>query len=260
MARRYRNNLKEAFSIITKCFFNLGIGILLPLLFEAANPAFAQDTVAPAGSPSATPVDLTAIKHDIHQNKKNLAAIKKKIEQQKKIKKLTEAREKNVLSHLQQVDQALGKLRREKEANQEELDETRDRLDRLQSTMMQNRLLLEQDRTLLQQRLRALYRMSFRQPLLGGLLSSENPADLARKLKFETLLAQSNEKLMEGTLESETDLETASTEWVAEGRRKEKLLGSLGRQEKELGQKKRNRSVFLASLKRQKENQEQLLS
>jgi septal ring factor EnvC (AmiA/AmiB activator) len=236
---------------------------LVAILFLGAVQALAQDAASTPVSgvtPASTPADLKALKQDLHQKKKNLADIRKQIAEHNKIKKQTEAREKNVLSRLQRVDQALGKLRREKEANQEELDETRDRQDRLQSNMMQNRLLLEQDRTLLTQRLRALYRMSFRAPLLGGLLSSENPADLARKLKFETLLAQSNEKLMGRTLANETALETASSEWAGEEKRKKRILGVLERQETNFGHEKQNRAVFLASLKRQKESQEQVIA
>lgn len=220
----------------------------------------AQETPTPEAAPVSTPADLTTIKQDLHQKNKNLAEIKKQIAEHNKIKKQTEAKEKNVLSKLQRVDQALGKLRREKEANQQELDETRDRLDRLESNKVQNRLLLDQDRTLLKERLRALYRMSFRTPLLGGILSTENPADLARKLKFETLLAQSNEKIMERTLENETALETASADWVLEEKRKKRILGAQDRKEKEIGHEKQNRAVVLASLKRQKESQVQLLA
>ncbi len=234
---------------------------LLAAFLAVVSPSLAQD--APASdnpAPAFTPADLKTLKHDLHQNKKNLAEIQKQIAEHKKIKKQTEAKEKNVLSHLQQVDQALGKLRREKEANKEELDETRDRLDRLQSNKVQNSLLLQQDRTLLQQRLRDLYRMSFRQPLLGGVLSSENPSDLSRKLKFETLLALSNERLMDKTLENEQALENASSEWVGEEQRKEKILTVQEKKELEFERKKKNRAVFLDSLKRQKESQEQLLA
>ena len=253
-------NRKGAFSIFALRFFYSGLWILLPFYLTVASAAFAQEAPAPTAALVSTPADLKTLNRDIHQKKRNLADIRNRIEEQKKIKKQTEAKEKNVLSKLQRVDQALGKLRREKEANQEELDETRDRLDRLQSNMMQNRLLLEQDRTILKQRLRALYRMSFRTPLLGGMLSSENPSDLARKLKFETLLAQSNEKLMDKTVGNETALENASLEWAGEEKRKSRILGVLERQESNFGHEKLNRSVFLASLKRQKESQEQLIT
>jgi murein hydrolase activator len=245
----------------TALILKVRLGILLFVFLTAASISLAQDAPTPDNpAPASTPADLKALKHDIHQNKKSLAEIQKQIAEHKKIKNQTEAKEKNVLSHLQQVDQALGKLRREKEANKEELDETRDRLDRLESNKVQNSLLLQQDRTLLQQRLRDLYRMSFRQPLLGGVLSSENPSDLSRKLKFETLLALSNEKLMDRTLDNEQALESASSEWVGEEQRKERILSVQERKELEFERKKKNRAVFLASLKRQKESQEQLLA
>jgi septal ring factor EnvC (AmiA/AmiB activator) len=257
---KQKNNLSRGIPVKAIKIIHHYCWFFLLLFIMTAFSVLAQEPPAPADTPVSTPSDLATVNQNLHQNKKSLAEIQKQIKEHNKIKSQTEAKEKNVLSRLQRVDQALGKLRREKEANQEELDETRDRLDRLQSNKAQNRLLLEQDRTLLKERLRALYRMSFRTPLLGGLLSSENPSDLARKLKFETLLAQSNEKLMDQTMENETALETASADWKLEEQRKERILTAQGRKEKEIGREKNNRAVVLASLKRQKESQEQWIA
>src|SRR5579871_3531141 len=89
------------------------------------------------------------IKKNIHQSKKDLAAIQKKLDEEKKRKRQDEIKEKKELGRLQAVDQALGKLRREKEANEEDLQETRGRVSQLRSAMTQNQAQLVQNRELL---------------------------------------------------------------------------------------------------------------
>ena len=223
---------------------------LLGCALLTTSPLFPQD------SASAPATDSGQAKQDLHENKRDLAAIEKKIAEQKKQKYLADLKEKKVLSQLHQVDQKLGRLRHEKEANEEDLKETRARLDGLQSDIAENQQDLAQNRLLLKQRLRALYRMSFRQPFLGGILDSESFGDLARKLKFEMILAQGNEKLLSQTLESEEQFEGKSREWDQEERRKERLLSALGRQEANYSQKHKNRTISLDKIQRQKEEQE----
>jgi murein hydrolase activator len=224
--------------------FLLGCALLM------ASPLFPQDT---ANVPA---TDSSQTKQDLHENKKDLADIEKKIAEQKKQKHLADLKEKKVLSQLHQVDRKLGNLRRERETNEADLKETRIRLDGLQSEIAQNQQDLAQNRLLLKQRLRALYRMSFRQPFLGGILDSESFGDLARKLKFEMILAQGNEKLLSQTLESEEQFEGKSQEWDQEEQRKERLLSALGRQEANYSQKHKNRTISLDKIQRQKEEQE----
>jgi septal ring factor EnvC (AmiA/AmiB activator) len=226
------------------------------LLHLACLPGFlfAQD----AASASAT--NTGEIKKDIHENKKDLAVIEKKLAEQEKQKHLADEKEKRVLGQLQQVNQKLGNLRREKEANEADLRETRIRLDGLRSDIAENQQELAQSRLLLKQRLRDLYRMSFRQPFLGGILDSESFGDLARKLKFEMILAQGNEKLLSQTIESEEQFEQKSDEWNQEEQRKERLLSVLGRQEANYSQKHKNRTISLASIQRQKEEKEKMIA
>jgi septal ring factor EnvC (AmiA/AmiB activator) len=214
---------------------------------------FAQDGA------SASPTDTGEIKKDLHENKKDLAVIEKKLAEQEKQKHLADEKEKKVLGQLQQVNQKLGNLRREKEANEADLRETRIRLDGLRSDIAENQQELAQSRLLLKQRLRDLYRMSFRQPFLGGILDSESFGDLARKLKFEMILAQGNEKLLSQTIESEEQFEQKSDEWNREEQRKERLLSVLGRQEANYSQKHKNRTISLASIQRQKEEKEKMI-
>lgn len=239
-------NLKFKIQNFWAVFFFLG-------LFLATMPSFCQEI-------SNTPAtDTGQIKKDLHKNKKDLAIIEKKIAEQEKQKHLADVKEKKVLGQLQQVDQKLGSLRREKEANEEDLKETRIRLDSLRSDISENQQDLAQNRLLLKQRLRALYRMSFLKPFLGGILASESFGDLARKLKFEMILAEGNEKLLAQTLNSEEQLERRSDEWNQEQERKKRLLSVLGKQEANYSRKHKNRTIFLVRIQRQKEEQERMI-
>ncbi len=217
-----------------------------------ALPAWAQ-------SVGSTP-DAGQIKKSLLQNKKGLVAIQKKIRLEKKKQQQAQVQERNVLSRLQKVDQKLGSLKREKEANSRDLAETRDRIYRLQSEMGQNQAQLVESRKLLKQRLGALYRMSFRKPFLGGLLDSQSFADWARRLKFELLLAESNQKLLSHTLRHEDRLEKDSEQWTAEERRRNRILSVLGRQEKNYSQERAHRTVFLVSIRREQNLREQTIA
>lgn len=228
----------------------------LLFLFSSA-PALAQETPGVVDAPV---TNNGVIKKNIQKNKKDLAAVKKKILEEQKKQRLAQVKEKNVLSRLQRVDQKLGSLRKEKEANEQALTETRGQIDQLQGEMKQNQGQLAQSRSLLEDRLRALYRMSARKPLLGGLLDSESFADFARKLKFELTLARSNEKLLSETLLHEQKLERDTKLWSTEENRKKRIVGVLGKQEKNYSRERQNKTVFLSTIRQKQASREQIIA
>lgn len=221
---------------------DLRLLFMIPFFLLADHPSVAQTTPTPPA------VESAKIKQKLKKNKKDLAVIQKKIAEEKKKQHQEQVREKNVVSRLQRVDQVLGKLRREKDVNVQDLQETRQRIDRLQGEMSLNKGELAESRGLLKQRLNDLYRMSFRQPFLGGVLDSGSFSDLARKIRFELLLAESNEKLLDQTLQHQRSLERDSAQWSDEERRRQHILNALGRQEKNFSYERKNREVLLASI------------
>ena len=233
---------------------NLFFPVALFLLLLIADSTFSQ-TVGGAPVSSAG-----QIKKNLVKNKKTLADLKKKLKEEERQQRLTHVKEKNVLNRLQKVDQKLGSLQREKKVNEQDLVETRVRLSRLQGEMKNNQGELGESRQLLKQRLRALYRMSFRRPFLGGLLDSESFGDFARKLKFELTIAQSNEKLLSQTLFHEQRLEQDSSLWNNEEKHKQRILGVLGRQESNYSRERKKKTIFLVSIQRQKETNEQMIA
>ncbi|HEY5040134.1 MAG TPA: hypothetical protein VIJ93_13790, partial [bacterium] len=96
------------------------------LFLLSTNPAFAQQAA------SAPTTNAGQIKKNILNSKKGLAAVEKKLKEEKKKQRQAQIKERSVLNRLQKVDKALGRLKREKEANEADLGETRARLDRLQ--------------------------------------------------------------------------------------------------------------------------------
>ena len=236
---------------------NYCVPLLFLLLAMPPSPALAQETPGPADAPV---TNTLVIKKNIQKNKKDLAAVKRKLLEEKKKQHQSQVKEKNVLSRLQRVDQKLGSLRREKEVNEQALKETRGQIDQLQGEMKNNQGQLAQSRTLLADRLRALYRMSARKPLLGGLLDSGNFADFARKLKFELTLARSNEKLLSQTLLHEDKLERDTRLWSTEENRKKRIVGVLGKQEKNYSRERQNRTVFLNSIREKQASREQAIA
>lgn len=226
-------------------------GMVSYFLMAAAAPA--QDAI-----PSPSP-DPNQIKQDLLQNKKGLADIQKKLSEEKKQQRRDMAKEKNILSRLQKVDQKLNQLGREKDVNDQDLQETRSRINELQDEITANKSQLTQSRLLLKQRLKALYRVSFRRPFLGGLLDSESFTDLARKLKFELMLAKSNEKILSQTLDHEQQLEQDSKQWESEEKRRQRIVTALGRQEKSFSREQKNRTSLLTSIRHEQDVREQTI-
>jgi septal ring factor EnvC (AmiA/AmiB activator) len=219
--------------------------VFLFFLLWATIPSFA---LAATTAAAATP-DVALIRKNLIQKQRDLADIQKKLQEEKKKQKQTKAKEKSVLGRLHQVDKTLMHLRRQKEANQDDLEETRRRLDLLRSDIGRNQIQLTQNRELLKQRLLTLYRGKFRSPLLGGILASESSADLTRKLKFEMMLAESNETLLHRTLAQEQKLQQTSREWLREQNRKQRILGTLNRQENTYSKERNNRAAFLSDIR-----------
>jgi murein hydrolase activator len=199
-------------------------------------------------APAATP-DNALIRKNLIQKQRDLAAIQEKLKEEKKKQKQTKAQEKSVLGRLHRVDKTLMRLRREKDANTDDLAETRRRLDLLRSDIGRNQVHLAQNREMLKQRMLAMYRGRFRSPFLGGILDSESSADLTRRLKFEMLLAETNEELLSRTLAEEKKLKKYSLEWLREQNRKQRILGTLNRQEKNYSQERENRAAFLSDIR-----------
>jgi septal ring factor EnvC (AmiA/AmiB activator) len=220
---------------------------------ESAQP----NPVARPEAPQQVPTVTT--KQNLLQNKEGLADIKKKINEEKKKEKLDELKEKHVLNRIHRVDLTLHKLRKAKATNQVDLRLSEAKTARLQEAVQEKQEQLEQSRQMLAQRLRDLYRASFHHPILGGLLDAENFTDLARKLKFGIMLARSNEKLLARTLQDEDRLKKDSSQWIVEADRKQKMIKTIDRKEKNYDQEQKNHAVSLENIRKQKEQREKTI-
>ncbi len=196
---------------------------------------------------------------DLSDNKAGLKDIQKQINEEKKKEKQNELKEKHVLNRLHRVDATLHKIRKAKETNQAVLQQSKAQSTELQGRVEEKQEELEQSRQMLAQRLRELYQTSFYHPLLGGLLEADNISDLARKLKFDLMLAKSNEKLLTKILQDEDRLRKVSTLWTVEANQKQRLLNTLNRTEQNYDREQKNRTVSLENIRKQKEQQEETI-
>jgi septal ring factor EnvC (AmiA/AmiB activator) len=229
-----------------KLFFLTFLFILITNVW--VGPLLAQDV---------TPTAVT--QEDLTSNKEGLKDIQKQINEEKRKEKQDELKEKHVLNRLRKVDVTLHKIRKAKETNQAVLQQSKAQSTELQGRAEEKQVELEQSRQMLAQRLRELYRTSFYHPLLGGLLESDNVMDLSRKLKFDIMLAKSNEKLLDKILQDEDRLKKVSTLWTVEANQKQRLLNTLDRKEKNYDREQKNRTVSLESIRKQKEQQEETI-
>jgi len=230
-------------------------------------PSGVQQAPADSTSESAQPsqvarhvasqqVPAVSNKQTLLKNKKGLENIQKKISEEKKKEKIAEIKEKHVLNRIHKVKATLHKLRRAKETNQVDLQLTKARSVQLQEEYEEKQEQLEQNRQMLARRLRDLYRASFHHPLWGGLLDEDNVTALARKLKFGVMLARSNEKLLNRILWDEAQLRKDEAQWALEANRKQKIIKTLDRKEKNYDQEQKNHAVSLENIRREKEQRE----
>jgi len=212
---------------------------------------------ASAQAQDATPTAVS--QQDLTENKEGLKDIQKQINEEKRKEKQDELKEKHVLNRLHKVNVTLHKIQKAKETNQAVLQQSKAQSTELQGRAEEKQEELEQSRQMLAQRLRELYRASFYHPLLGGLLEADNVMDLSRKLKFDIMLAKSNEKLLSKILQDEDRLKKVSTLWTVEANQKQRLLNTLDRKEKNYNQEQKNRTVSLENIRKQKEQQEETI-
>jgi septal ring factor EnvC (AmiA/AmiB activator) len=231
--------------------------LILIALGLATVTARAQISADPVEVPQPTPTVTS--KQTILKNKKDMADIQKKIKEEKKKERIDEIKEKHVLNRIHRVDVTLHKIRKAKETNQVDLEQSQEKSSQLQGKVEEKRAELEQSRQMLAQRLRDLYRASLHHPLLGGLLDTDNFSDLARKVKFDVMLAKSNEKLLARILWDEAKLKRDSALWMVEANRKQKLLTTLDRKEKNYDQEQKNHALSLENIRKQKEQREETI-
>ncbi len=215
--------------------------------------------VARAQDDAAQQVPTVTTKQSIMTNKQGLADLQKKISEEKKKQRIDELKEKHVLNRMYRANKTLHKIRKAKETNEVGLQQSQQRTARLQEALGQKQEQLEESRQMLAQRLRDLYRASFHHPLLGGLLDADNFTDFARKLKFGIMLARSNEELLAQTLQDEARLKRDSNQWMQEANRKERILKTLDRKEKNYDEEQKSRQVSLETIRKEKEAREKTI-
>jgi len=205
------------------------------------------------------PTPTAAVQQTLMNNKAGLADIRKEIDEEKRKERLDELQEKHVLNRIHKVDITLNKLRKAKETNQAVLQQTQAKSSELQEEVAEKQAQMEENHQMLAQRLLELYRASFHQSPLGGLLDTDSLADLTRRLKFDIMLAQSNEQLLNKILADEDRLRKDSTQWAMVANHKQKIIQILDRKEKNYDQEKINHTASLEDIRKEKEQQEETI-
>ncbi len=210
-----------------------------------------SDAAVLAPPPATATPNPTRIQQDLERKKKDLKEIERRLQQKKLEQVRAQTQEKNVLVRLDRMDRELERLDRESRVNAQDLDGTRGRINQLKDQTAETTLRLNQNREDLRRRLRTLYRAGDRGDLLSFWLGSKGIGELSPDLKFEMLLARSNEKLLNQTLEHQRYLSRSTRALGEEEGRRERILDALNRQKQGMEHQQGNRKMFLASLRKQ---------
>lgn len=191
------------------------------------------------------------IQQDLARKKRDLDEVQRRLKEQRRQQVVIQAREKSVLMRLERMDRDLEVLERERRVNGRDLSETRERIGDLSRQSADATIRLVQLRTDLRKRLKALYRARSSGNLLSFWLGAKGHGEVSRELKFEMLLASSNEKLLNRTVSERDRLEYTARSLTREERRRERIVGALERQKQNTERQKRDRTVLLASLRKE---------
>jgi septal ring factor EnvC (AmiA/AmiB activator) len=209
-------------------------------------------SLVPAASAAALSPEEARIEQDLSRKKRDLEEIRRRLKEQKRQQVLIQAREKNVLLRLERMDRELELLESERRVNGLDLSETRSRIGDLARQASDATGRLERLRSDLQKRLLALHRAGARgDNLLSFWLGSKGQGEVSRELKFEMLLASSNEKLMRRTLEERDRLSRTARSLTREEARRSRIVSALEAQKRRTERQRQDRRVLLASLRKQ---------
>lgn len=213
--------------------------------------AFASPALTAVAVPAAAPAADSGIQRDLQKRKRDLAEIQRRLKEQERKKAAALAREKSTLARLELMDRDLERLDREDRVNQHDLTKTRGRIGDLSIQAAETTRRLEAFRAELRKRLVALYRAGLGGNLLSFWLGSKTPGEVSRELKFETLLARSNEKLLKRTLGERESLTRHRRSLEAEEKRRGRILEALSRQKDRVRNQRQDRKKLLFSLRKE---------
>jgi len=212
--------------------------------------------VAATAPPSA---EETRIQRDLDRKRKDLENVQRRLKEQRRQQELIRAREKNVLLRLERMDRELELLDRERRVNQRDLEVTRSRIGDLTRQASDATSRLEVLRSALKKRLLALHRTRSRDNLLAFWLGSKSHGEVSRELKFEMLLASSNEKLLNRTADERDRLGRTARDLKREEDRQRRIVSTLERQKRGTERQKKERTGLLTSLRKQQAVREQAI-
>jgi septal ring factor EnvC (AmiA/AmiB activator) len=185
---------------------------------------------------------------EIKDKQDELSGIKKKIEEEKKKIEETKRVEKTVLGELADIDKQLGDKEKELKILVYEIDNTNSEIKVLEGKIEELEVMIEDMRQLIEERLVALYK-------LGGagyapvLFSAENYSDVKRRVKYLSVIVESDRELF---LSYRTNVSALSNN-LDELKRKKSELSLLkegvSRKKLQIEKDKVNRNKYLEDVK-----------
>jgi septal ring factor EnvC (AmiA/AmiB activator) len=193
-----------------------------------------------------------SVKRDLNAKKTDLKAVQRRLEREKKMHEVVAQRERNVLSRLDSSDRQLEKLELERRANEGDLSTTFQRIRLLEELESKAEVELKERRLSLGRRLKAIQRAQGTDPIFSAALGLQRSGDSSRRVRFDVLLARSNQRLLEQVEEERRRLAETTDHLNGEKVRKERIQAALTYQQRHVTNERTSRKRLLASIRTEK--------
>lgn len=222
----------------TRVALFLGFWVLAPLVCPA-------EAVSPHS-------ESVSVKKNLNAQKKDLTAVQRRLVREKKMHEVVVQRERNVLSRLDSSDRELERLERERRANEGDLSTTLQRINGLEGLEAQAEDELKERRLSLARRLKAIQRAQGTDPIFSSALGLHRSGDISRRVRFDVLLARSNQRLLEQVEEERRRLEETTDHLNGEKVRRERIQAALNQQKRHVTNERTSRKRLLSSVRNEK--------
>lgn len=188
---------------------------------------------------------------EIQKKEKQIKDLERQIQKERDKVRRAEEKEQSVLGQLHELESRLEKKERELKTLKAKLSQTSRRILVLEGNIGEISPRLERSKTILKKRLRAIYKQG-QWGYLRILFSSPSYAEMGRRLKYLTLIAQQDRRIAENYHRNLKQLASSKKELVGQKEAQVASQEQTQRQQRTIKEDQRKRKQILSSIRKEK--------
>jgi septal ring factor EnvC (AmiA/AmiB activator) len=190
--------------------------------------------------------------------KKELKEIQKRLLQEKRKIKLSIKKEKSILEEIEHINKVLSKKLKELQYYNERLAQIRSKIKELENEIALLNIKLDKRKDLLKQRLRSLYKHQHGE-IASILISAKDYQDLTRRIRYISLLAYYDSKLMKTYNEEINELNVKKNRLAILQKELEINKSNVKKKADEMEAERKKKDQLLASIRKKRDSYEAMV-